>query len=80
MIRREFPRAESVTEPISAGPIEERGRITNLDALRSMIPDTVGSIPAKLGFTALLFLWNKHGATWLHRRVLTYCGMESLRR
>ncbi len=38
-------------------------------ALLSMIPNTVGTIPATLGFTALIILWNTRGETWLHRRL-----------
>ncbi len=38
-------------------------------ALLSMIPTTVGTIPATLGFTALIILWNMRPETALHRRV-----------
>ena len=38
-------------------------------ALLSMIPNTVGTIPATLGFTALIILWNMRSETALHRRV-----------
>lgn len=38
-------------------------------ALLSMIPNTIGTIPATLGFTALIMLWNMRPETALHRRV-----------
>ncbi|MYD74307.1 MAG: DUF418 domain-containing protein [Chloroflexi bacterium] len=38
-------------------------------ALLSMIPNTVGTIPAALGFTALIILWNQRATTALHRRM-----------
>ncbi len=38
-------------------------------ALLSMIPNTVGTIPAVLGFTALITLWNMRPETALHQRV-----------
>ena len=38
-------------------------------ALLSMIPNSVGTIPATLGFTALIILWNMRPETALHRRV-----------
>ena len=38
-------------------------------ALLSMIPNTVGTIPASLGFTALIILWNQRPPTSLHHRM-----------
>ena len=38
-------------------------------ALLSMIPNTVGTIPATLGFTALIILWNMRGESAWRRRV-----------
>lgn len=38
-------------------------------ALLSMIPNTVGTIPATLGICALIILWNMRPETALHRRV-----------
>ena len=38
-------------------------------ALLSMIPNTVGTIPATLGFTALIILWNMRGESVWRRRI-----------
>jgi uncharacterized protein len=38
-------------------------------ALISMIPNTIGTIPATLGFMALIILWNMRAETALHRGV-----------
>ena len=38
-------------------------------ALLSMIPNTIGTVPATLGLTALILLWNMRAETALHRRV-----------
>ena len=38
-------------------------------ALLSMIPNTLGTIPASLGWISLIILWNMRSPTALHRRV-----------
>ncbi len=38
-------------------------------AMISLIPNTIGTIPAVLGFLGLITLWNQRTRTWLHVRV-----------
>ena len=57
--------------PLAAGGVLWSA-LTDFDsewALLSMIPNTVGTIPATLGFCALIILWNSRGESWLRDRV-----------
>ncbi len=38
-------------------------------AIVGLIPNTIGTIPAVLGFIGLITLWNQQARTWLHVRI-----------
>lgn len=42
---------------------------TSAVALIGTIPNTLGTVPAALGYAALIVLWNRQAETWLHRRL-----------
>jgi uncharacterized protein len=46
-------------------------------ALIGQVPNTVATIPIALGYLALISLWDKQPATWLHDRVRA-CGQMAL--